>query len=148
MSYVEKNVLPNEEVSGWASVHWLVFIPPILWFIFGHLFFPQGYIWIYWTMGAFFVFDCFVKYFCTEFAVTNKRVIAKHGFIMRKTIEINLPKVESMGVDQSILGRIFNYGDIKVSGTGGVHAQFKFIASPLKIRSALNEELEKLVEKK
>ena len=60
-----------------------------------------------------------VKRRTTELAVTNRRVIYKRGFVRRHTIEMNMDKVESVDVDQSFWGRIFNYGTIVVHGTGG-----------------------------
>ncbi|MGM0422330.1 MAG: PH domain-containing protein [Pseudomonadota bacterium] len=79
----------------------------------------------------------------TEFAVTNKKVIAKQGFISRKTVELNLSKVESLSVDQGIFGRIFNFGKVVVRGTGGVQAPFSYIADPMGLRKAVNEEYDK-----
>ena len=70
----------------------------------------------------------------SEFAVTNKRVIIKVGLIRRHTLELLLGKVESIGVDQSILGRIVGYGSIVVIGTGGTKEPFKNIAEPLEFR--------------
>ncbi len=60
-----------------------------------------------------------VDYRSTELAVTNKRIITKSGLIQRNTTEMFLEKVESIQVDQGILGRIFDFGSITISGTGG-----------------------------
>jgi uncharacterized membrane protein YdbT with pleckstrin-like domain len=73
----------------------------------------------------------------TELAVTNRRVIHKTGLIRRHTIEISRNQVESVDVDQSILGRIMNFGDIVVRGTGNTPEPFRFIADPLRFRSAI-----------
>jgi uncharacterized membrane protein YdbT with pleckstrin-like domain len=74
--------------------------------------------------------------YSTELAVTSKRVIAKFGFIRRNTIELRNDKVESLHIDQGIIGRIFNFGSIVVTGSGGTHAPIPYIANPLKFRSA------------
>ena len=58
----------------------------------------------------------FVIYKTTEIAITNKRIIAKFGFISRRTIEINLQKIESIQVDQNVLGRLLDYGTIVIAG--------------------------------
>ena len=71
----------------------------------------------------------------TEIAVTDRRVIYKRGFIQRHTVEMNVDKVESVDVDQSILGRIFNYGDITVRGTGATLEPFRSIEAPLDFRN-------------
>lgn len=75
----------------------------------------------------------------SEYAITNKRVIIKKGLISRMTLEMNLTKIESIGVDQSILGRILSYGDITVIGTGGTREVFYDIASPVKFRKTFQE---------
>jgi uncharacterized membrane protein YdbT with pleckstrin-like domain len=76
----------------------------------------------------------FVIYRTTEIAITNKRIIAKSGFVSRSTTEINLPKVESLQVDQSVRGRLFNYGTIIIAGAGTPNLQIHGIADPLSFR--------------
>lgn len=73
----------------------------------------------------------------TELAVTNRRIIHKRGFIQRHTIEMSRSQVESVDVDQGIFGRLLNYGDIVVHGTGTTPEPFRFIADPLRFRSAI-----------
>lgn len=84
---------------------------------------------LFWAAAA-------IKYYSTEIAITSKRVIAKFGFISRTTIEINILKVESIQVNQGILGRIFNFGSIIVSGAGNPQAPVSGISSPLNFRRA------------
>jgi uncharacterized membrane protein YdbT with pleckstrin-like domain len=71
----------------------------------------------------------------TETDVTNLRVVHKSGFIKRRTFEMSLDKVESVDVNQSILGRILNYGDVTVRGVGEGAERIRTIASPLAFRS-------------
>ena len=78
----------------------------------------------------------------TEFAVTNRRVIAKMGFIRRHTLEMLLLKIESVAVQQSILGRLLNFGTVTVTGTGGTREGFKAIVEPLAARSKINQIIE------
>lgn len=75
-----------------------------------------------------------IVYSTTELAITNKRVIAKTGLIQRRTIEMFLEKIESIQVDQSVLGRMFNFGSVVISGTGVHSAPFKSISDPLTLR--------------
>jgi uncharacterized membrane protein YdbT with pleckstrin-like domain len=75
--------------------------------------------------------------FTTEIVKTNRRIIFKTGFIVRDTTEIPLSQVESVNVNQSILGRIFRFGDISIIGTGGTHQDIKYIANVLKFRKAI-----------
>ena len=69
-----------------------------------------------------------IRYTTTELAITNKRVIAKFGFISRSTVELNIHNIESIQVDQRIFGRIFNFGSIIVAGAGNPQAPYR--ASP------------------
>jgi len=74
-----------------------------------------------------------------EFAITNKRVIIKTGLISRKTFEMNHSKIESVNVDQGILGRILGYGTIRIVGSGGTKEVFPNISNPLKFRKKFQE---------
>jgi len=81
----------------------------------------------------------YVIYRTTEIAITNKRIIAKFGFISRSTIEINLPKIESLQVDQGVLGRMFDYGTVIVAGAGTPNLSIPGIAAPLRFRKHFME---------
>ena len=84
---------------------------------------------LYWTIAAWF------RRWTTETDVTNLRVVHKTGFIKRRTFEISLDKVESVDVNQSILGRLFNYGDVTILGVGEGKETIANIASPLAFRN-------------
>jgi uncharacterized membrane protein YdbT with pleckstrin-like domain len=73
----------------------------------------------------------------TEIAVTDRRIILKRGLIQRHTIEINMDKVESVDVDQSILGRIFDYGTVTVHGTGTGIEPLRNVSAPIALRNAV-----------
>ena len=73
----------------------------------------------------------------TELAVTNRRIIAKFGFIGRRTVEMNLTKIESVRVEQSVLGRLFDFGSLIVVGTGSSLDPIPFIAHPIAFRQAI-----------
>lgn len=80
-----------------------------------------------------------ISWFSDEFVITNKRAVVKAGVIGRRTVELNLEKVESIGVNQSILGRILGYGTVVITGTGGTRERFDFISRPLEFRKAFQE---------
>jgi uncharacterized membrane protein YdbT with pleckstrin-like domain len=126
-SYVDSALTKGEHViyQGKTSV-WSLLPRIILGFIFLGLF----------GLGLLFWIDAAIKYLTTELAITNKRVIAKFGLISRTTIEINLQKIESIQVNQGILGRIFNFGSVIVSGAGNPQAPVPGISSPLNFRRA------------
>jgi uncharacterized membrane protein YdbT with pleckstrin-like domain len=86
---------------------------------------------LYWTARAWF------HQWTTETDVTDRRVVHKTGFIKRRTFEMALDKIESVDVDQSILGRILNYGDVTIMGVGEGRQKIDTIASPLAFRNAI-----------
>ena len=90
-------------------------------------------------LGLIFLGIAYVRYKSVELAVTTKRIIVKHGFISRQTVEINLDKVESIQVEQGLLGRLLNFGTLIVSGTGTSHAPLNGIAEPMGFRKAFVE---------
>lgn len=75
----------------------------------------------------------FIYAFSSELYITDKFTIAKYGLIKRETIEMLNGKVESIMVNQSIIGRILNYGDIMIVGAGSA-SPIRFIDSPLEFR--------------
>jgi len=90
-------------------------------------------------IGLIFLVIAYVRYKSVELAVTTKRLIVKHGFVRRQTVEINLNRVESIQVEQGLLGRLFNFGTLIVSGTGTSHAPLTGIAEPMGFRKAFIE---------
>ncbi len=90
-------------------------------------------------VGIFFLVMAYVRYKTTELAITTKRVIVKVGFIRRQTIEININKVESIQIDQEILGRLFDFGTLIIAGAGNPQAPIKGISAPMAFRKAFIE---------
>lgn len=88
------------------------------------------------AVSAIYLLGAWIYSMSTELAVTTHRVIAKFGLIARHTVEVKNEKVESLQVTQSIPGRIFNYGSISITGSGGTSAPIPFISNPLAFRSA------------
>jgi uncharacterized membrane protein YdbT with pleckstrin-like domain len=73
----------------------------------------------------------------TEIAVTDRRIILKRGFIRRHTVEMNMQKVETVDVDQTLIGRLFNYGNVTLRGSGSTVESFRSIDAPLKLRTCV-----------
>ena len=121
-SYIEGNLTKGEQVVYQGKVSIWSLLPLLLLGLIFLSFFGLGL--LFWAAAG-------VKYFTTELAITNKRVIAKFGLISRSTIEINLQKIESIQVNQGFFGRIFNYGSIVVSGAGNPQAPIPGISNPL-----------------
>lgn len=93
-------------------------------------------------LGLIFLVMAYVRYKSTELAVTTKRVIVKHGFIRRQTVEINMSKVESIQVNQGVFGRIFDFGTLIIAGTGTSHAPIAGVSEPMTFRKAFIEAQE------
>jgi uncharacterized membrane protein YdbT with pleckstrin-like domain len=91
------------------------------------------------VIALLFALDRYIRLVTSEFVVTNKRVLIKIGLVRRHTLELLLGKVETIGVEQGVPGRIFNYGTIIVTGTGGTKELFPVIARPLEFRKAVQE---------
>lgn len=132
-SYIEANLGRDEHIVYRAQVSWM---SQIWFFIFGLLLLPVMFI------GVIFFIVAAINVMSTELALTNKRVIAKFGFIRRQTIELNLGKVESIAVNQGIIGRMLNFGSIAVRGTGGGQAPIPYIARPQEFRQQVNHLLD------
>ena len=96
---------------------------------------------IYFTFRAIFTLwiSPIIRQATSEFVITNKRVIVKVGLIRRKTLEMNLQKIESVNVEQSIMGRILGYGTVTIVGTGGTKESFTDIKRPLMFRRKFQE---------
>lgn len=96
---------------------------------------PVGFVLV--ALGLIWIAAALIRRSSTELAVTDRRVIAKFGFVSRNTIELNLSKLESVRVEQSVMGRIFGYGSVYVTGTGSTLDPIPFIADPIKFRQAV-----------
>lgn len=129
MSYLERAISADEKVEYVAKTHWVVYVLPAL-------FVPL------YGIGLLFLFFAWLYTISTDLGVTNKRVIGKWGFISRRTIEQRLDKIEGVQVHQGIFGRIFDYGTIIVTGTGGSGTPIPNIAKPLEFRSAVNAAMD------
>jgi uncharacterized membrane protein YdbT with pleckstrin-like domain len=83
----------------------------------------------------------------TEMAVTNKRVVAKVGVAARRTVEMILSRVESIGVEETVVGRMLGYGTVIVRGTGGTPESFDKIAHPLEFRTQVQQQIDRSQDK-
>jgi uncharacterized membrane protein YdbT with pleckstrin-like domain len=155
MSYIEKNLLQNEEITYRANLHWITFFGPLLLitaagvsFLFSSIGQDENlnsilnYAGIIFILVSIFIgFSSLIAFLTSEFGVSNQRVLIKVGFIKRSTFELLLNKVESFQVDQSIMGRILGYGTILVSGTGMGSEEFKNIADPLELKKNVQQSV-------
>ena len=145
MSYIEKNLMNGETVMFRAKHHWFYFVTPAIFFLFGLLFMPSDDTRVFGTVlltvSLIFAAGRLVHHLTAEYAVTNKRVILKEGFIRRNSAELLLGKVEALNIDQSITGRIFGFGTVNVSGAAAGNP-FRFVSTPLELRKHVYEQVE------
>ena len=129
-SYVQNVVGKGEKVEYEGQVSLWSLLP---FFLLGLVLLPV------YGLGLIFWIYAFLTYKTTELVVTNKKIIAKFGCIRRSTIELLLPKIESIQVNQTILGRALNYGDIVASGAGNPQAPVPGINNPIEFRKKFME---------
>jgi len=145
LSYVESNLLPNEQITYRAGLHWIIYALPAIVFLIAILVALSGGGWIagvaIGVIGFVLLLPPWIKASSSEFAITNKRVLIKIGLIRRHSLELLLQKVEGIGVDQGVLGRILGYGTITVSGVGGTKETFQMISNPLEFRRQVQASL-------
>jgi uncharacterized membrane protein YdbT with pleckstrin-like domain len=145
--YIDDILQPGEKVLYSSNLHWIVYWKGILgWIVAAALFVGSGVnpaltlaglvasgviavVAFYFTVVAWF------RRWTTETDVTTLRVVHKEGFITRRTFEISIDKVASVSVDQSIPGRILNYGNVIIENMGDDEQKIELIASPLAFRS-------------
>lgn len=140
MSYVNKSLIPGEEVIYRTRISLVVFTWPILVGLVALGVLLLGYrvpAAVVFVVALLLFLPKYVAFVTSEFAVTNKRLIVKVGVLRRRIVELQLSKVEAIAVDQSLLGRMLGYGNIVVTGTGGTKEPFRAISGPLKFRRAV-----------
>ena len=149
--YIEEILQPGEKVLYSTNEHWMFFLPAIaawvvvaVFLVLWRLVASDGLEWVCLALAGmaglaalYFTATAWFHRWTTETDVTNLRVVHKTGFIRRRTFEISLDKVESVDVNQTILGRLMNYGDITIQGVGEGTETISTIASPLAFRNAI-----------
>jgi len=141
MTYIEQSLLKDEKIIFSTKLHPVVFLLPVLLLAAGVFLHFTGYSSIILYFALFSGIGALVNFISSEFSLTDKRVIGKTGFLRRKSVDLVLGKVESVKIDQDILGRLLNYGKVVVTGTGATQETFNNISNPLKLRSEVNSIL-------
>jgi uncharacterized membrane protein YdbT with pleckstrin-like domain len=147
--YIDDILQPGEKVLYSTNAHWIFYLPAIVaWVVAAVLLVlsrtstTESIVLLYLSASAvtaiaalYWSFKAWFHRWTTETDVTNLRVVHKTGFIKRRTFEMSLEKVESVDVNQSILGRLLNYGNVTVRGVGEGSETIDTIASPLEFRN-------------
>lgn len=163
MSYVSKHLIEGEAIVYETRLHWIVLIGPL---VLGALFAATGIALLVaasqdpgagrmahqatlaagaalLAIALVFIVRGILERNATEMTVTNKRVFVKTGLAARRTIELLLSRVESIGVEESAVGRMFGFGKVIIHGTGGTPEVFQKIAHPLEFRTQVQQQIEK-----
>lgn len=152
MSYILSNLKNNENLTFkssqsvkslffWSFIFSLIgilfFFSNVFTFLTGVSSLSYNFYLIYWSILFIFIIKNLITYFTTEYGITNTKVISKQGLIRRDIEEINLSSIESINVNQSIIGRILNYGTIIISGRGTSKVIFKDIDNVVENRKLI-----------
>ena len=144
MRYIDHILQPGETVAYTTTLHWVVYLPATaLWLLalialtVGGALGPVSLLvaLVCALVGLCLAANAWFRRWTTEIDVTDRRIVYKRGFIRRHTVEINMDKVESVDVDQSILGRMLNFGDITIRGTGVGIEPLHDVDAPLEFRN-------------
>jgi len=161
VSYAAKHLIAGEHVQYETKLHWVVMLGHVTIAVIlaivgaGLLAGPWGTVHggeeyagaLRWagvaSLVAAFIFLAIglVRRDATEMAVTNKRVIVKTGLASRRTVELLLPRIESVVVEEPALGRALGYGTVILRGTGGTPEVFRQIAHPLQFREQVQRQI-------
>ena len=125
MSFIEDSLSSGEQIVARFKLHWFSRVPLVLWILLGIPTFG-----VTWLIA---IYE-FLRLRAIEQGVTNKRVIYKTGIIGRKSEEMKLTSIETVEIDQGVFGRLFNFGDVKVTGRGISDLVFKRIYDPLAVK--------------
>ncbi|MDZ4776794.1 MAG: PH domain-containing protein [Alphaproteobacteria bacterium] len=129
MQYVDKSLAADETIlvrGRWPMAYWVGAWVQLL---------VLGIV----IIGIVLFIAAVIRMKTTEFAVTNRRVILKRGWLTRTTEELAVESIEAVHLDQSIWGRLFRYGRLVVTGTGDARVHFPPMAEPITFRRAIEE---------
>ncbi len=150
MSYLDDHLLSGERIVYRARLHWTIFLTAITVVVLGvglavllHFTAPAySYVGLGLAgVGLLLGIGPAIRYVTSEFAVTDKRVLGKVGFIERESDETLLSKIEAIAVDQGMIGRMLGFGTVTITGTGGTREAFSGISDPLQFRRQIQSQI-------
>lgn len=157
MSSLDDQLLAGERIVYRSRSHWILFGAPILVALVGIALGVTLQLTAhdYWYVGAALVglalilaLPPTVRYLSSDFAVTDKRVLARRGLVRRDSLETLLSKIEGIDVEQNLWGRILGYGTVTITGTGGTHESMPCIPRPLEFRRQVQGQIVALDERR
>lgn len=157
MASLDRHLLPGERIVHRARPHWVMFLSALLLaaaglVLGGLLEYAAG---DYWYVGAgvaglaiLLAIGPVVRYATSEYAITDRRVLARAGVFERRSLETLLSKIEAIEVEQDLPGRLLGYGTITITGTGGTQEMLERIARPLEFRRQVQGQIVELEERR
>ncbi len=149
MAYVDQTLVPGERVVHRALRHWLFLVRPAAVFLvclIGGIVFASHDVmvlaWPLFVVPAIYLLLAYLEYVSSQFALTNRRVVVNHGIVRRRSQELLLAKVETINVEQGLMGRLLGYGTLRLTGTGAAFESFPMISKPLALRAAVQQQIE------
>jgi uncharacterized membrane protein YdbT with pleckstrin-like domain len=118
--YIEEHLIKDEKIEFETKYHWIIFVN----------------IWVIFLIP---ILVPLFKMLGSEFAITSKRVIMKTGLLNSNTFEMSLAKIESVNVNQGVLGKLLDYGTVTFIGTGSTRETFNHVSGPMEFRRKFQE---------
>ena len=157
MASLDRHLLPGEQIVHRARPHWVMFLASLLLagtgIVLGGVL--QYFVNDYWyagaavaALGVVLAIGPALRYATSEYAVTDKRVLARVGVLERRSLETLLSKIEAIGVEQDLTGRLLGYGTITITGTGGTQERLDRIAAPLEFRRRVQGQIVEIEERR
>jgi uncharacterized membrane protein YdbT with pleckstrin-like domain len=136
--------MSNQRVVYQARLHWILFVWPFLllliglWLSFSFVSFREvGLMTV--VIAIAWGFLMWLTYQFSSLTIKERQVILRSGILVRQTIDIPLSKIESIDIRQSIIGSLFQYGSLLITGTGGTRQWMGYIAKPLTCRRHIEQ---------
>jgi uncharacterized membrane protein YdbT with pleckstrin-like domain len=144
VSYIDQQLMTGERVVYRARLNRVVYATATAFLVFALVAWVAAVLWLaLGCLGLALIIGlvAYVKYVTSVFVVTDQRVLIKVGWIQRRSLETLLAKIEGIVVEQGLGGRLFGYGTIIVTGTGGTQERFDLIAGPMQFRKHVQEQI-------
>lgn len=151
MTYIDRNLLPDEQILFRTRKHLIIFFYPVVVTIFALIVTPSLYanplmvniVWTPWAVAAILWFAVWLNYITSEFAITNRRVMMREGIFVRHSNEVRIATISQVNVEQSIFGQVLNYGTVSIH-TFGAFDTYTMIANPGLFQQCVNGQLDKI----
>ena len=150
-AYIDRVLQQDERVVAIGKLHRMIYIGPVLLVGCGFAAAAAGFAYggegakvaggaagaLLFVIGVIGLCRAFIRRKFTEIAVTDRRIVYKTGVFRRHSVEMNMNRVESVVVDQTLTGRLLNFGTIHIRGVGVGIENLAGVSHPLELRSAI-----------